>query len=94
MMGGGNGGCQWLVVVVGGNSLWLQWVAVVVRPGTTATYHMLSLIPITINPPTSSTTATTYYDDWQQWGVSVVGGGGVGGRQLIAPVGGSCGWCW
>ena len=70
---------RWLVVVVGGNSLWLQWVAVVVRPGTTATYHMLSLIPITINPPTSSTTATTYYDWWQKWWFSVVGGSGRGG---------------
>ena len=28
MMGGGNGGCQWLVVVVRGGSLRLQWVAV------------------------------------------------------------------
>ena len=50
-------------------SLRLQWVAVVVRPGTTATHHLLSLTPITIKPPT---TATTYYDGWQRWWVSMV----------------------
>ena len=42
-----------------------------VRPGTTATHHLLPLKPITIKLPT---TATTYYDWWRQWWLSVVGG--------------------
>ena len=40
-----------------------------VRPGTTATHHLLPLTPITIKPPT---TATTYYDGWWRWWVSMV----------------------